>query len=380
MRRALALALAVIVACGLRQKPAEPLENLQQEPASGRVVRFDNKVAVARPVIDLSHVLPDFHDELRWPLSSMSHPALEPRFAIAEQLAVPGVTWEELCARGVHHRVSATQRELLRYLRGWCYAAKGDVDNGCGELYPLIGSVVPGLTAAVRQDLANILVEQGGADNAEHWLSKHNMRDIQLLDLLAANYMEVGSPADAFEINRRAIDSDDYASSATKCRRLVKRIVIAHEADSTFAIQTLRLLAKGKIPDPVCERLTHKVDCWMNPANDCLRYFDHEQIDTGLLTVLDVYYEWPRGPATQTQWWTLADKARHVLAAPGAAELMVAAYEAILRIDACPKELAFAMNYAIEAVRRDPRGNAFEARLAQLTKACPLPPPPPPIA
>jgi hypothetical protein len=94
-------------------------------PRGSKPFRPSTKVSAPRPEIDLSWLLADFHDELRWPLTGMSHPALEPRFPIAQQLAMPGIGWQDLCARGVQHRTSATQKELLAYLRGWCAALAG---------------------------------------------------------------------------------------------------------------------------------------------------------------------------------------------------------------------------------------------------------------
>ena len=52
---------------------------------------------------------------------------------------------------------------------------------------------------------------------------------------------------------RRAIDSDDYATDATKCRRLVKRIVLSEAGHATFALEELQQLATApKVPEPLC--------------------------------------------------------------------------------------------------------------------------------
>ena len=225
-------------ACGAR--PPAPIENADQPVGDLRRAgdAYERTAWKRRPQIDVSWLLPDFHDELRWPLSGMHHPKLEPEFPVAQELAI-GVDWQGLCARGVHRRISATQKELISYLRGWCHVQERDVDGACAELVPLLGSVKSGLRDAVRRDLANILVESGDAEKAEHWLTKHHVRDIETLDLLAANYVEVGSPADAFAINRRVIDEDDYATPATKCRRLVRRIAIGFDIDVELPVREL---------------------------------------------------------------------------------------------------------------------------------------------
>lgn len=365
--------LLLIAACGAKA-PAESLDNLQPQPPPTSPSHVVHAVAVRRPAIDISWLLPDFHEELRWPLTGMNHPMLEPQFPVATELAV-GVDWQQLCARGVQNRVSATQKELLSYLHGWCDVAKRDVDAACAHLTPLLGSIKGGLRAAVRQDLANILVEQGDANKAEHWLSKHRIRDVQILDLLAANYIELGSEADAFEINRRAIDSDDSASEATKCTRLVKSIAIGLEHDVERPVNTLKaMVVMAKVPDETCERLWNKVSC----ARDhswCSGYLDDEGIAPDALELLNAYENWPSGRATATAWWIYADNARQALPTAGAAQLVVTAIEASLAADhVCEGAMAASFNHAVEMVRGVPEGPAFEARLQQIEKACPKPP------
>src|SRR6185503_18531607 len=158
------LGVMLVAACGAKA----PLAILKNEPApiESTITREKWKVRFAeapRPTIDVDQYLPDFHDELRWPLSGMNHPSLEPRFPVANELAI-GVDWQTLCARGVQNRTSPTQKELLSYLRGWCEVQRRDVDGACAHLTPLIGAMTFGMPAAVRQDLANILVDHGDAD------------------------------------------------------------------------------------------------------------------------------------------------------------------------------------------------------------------------
>jgi hypothetical protein len=337
------------------------------------------KPAEPRPDIDVSFLLPDFHDELRWPLSGMNHPTLEPRFPIAQELAV-GVDWQQLCARGVQNRVSATQKELLGYLQGWCEVQKRNVDGACTHLKPLLGSMKSGMRTAVRQDLANILVDQGSSEKAEHWLSKHDIRDVATLDLLAASYVELGLDGDAFAINRRAIDSDDYATAATKCKRLVKRIVLGYDHEPELAAGQLKsMVVNTKAPDKTCQRLWNKVACWRDHSK-CTGFHDDENIPASTRLLLDAYDAWPSGPTTSMQWWSYTDMARLALPNRGAADLVVSAMEATLRAayGTCFKGIGASFHHAINDVRAAPDGGRLEARLQAIEKVCPKPPPPPP--
>jgi hypothetical protein len=359
----------VIAACGARAPVA--VENAEQPQQAPRRSRITSGERAPRPDIDVSWSVPDFHEELRWPLSGMSHPTFEPQFPIAQELAV-GVDWEQLCARGVHNRVSATQKELLTYLHGWCDAAKHDVDSACSHLTPLLGSIKSGLRPAVRRDLANILVDQGNADKAEHWLTKHNIRDVQILDLLAANYMEIGSEADAFTINRRAIDSDDYATLATKCTRLVKRIVIGLDHDREIPIKMLKdMVVKAKVADETCKRLWNKVECWRSSLS-CDNYYSDENIPMEARLLADAYNKWPSEPASSFEWWAYVDTTRLALPTPGAAPLVVTAMELALKARGynCQGGIAVSFRHTLETVRRAPDAVVLEDRILKIEKTC----------
>ena len=379
MRRGLAI-LVVAAACGPKQT-ATPVAAKHEPPTQEVRVEPPRRsgAAAKRPTLDLDQLKPDFHDELRWPLSGSTHPALEPQFAIAREFAMAGVEWEELCARGVQYRTSSTQRELLSYVRGWCFVAKRDVDNACAQLVPLLGSSHRGLSPAVRQDLANILVQEG-ADKAEHWLTKHNVRDVALLDVLAANFVEVGSTTDALALNRRASDSDDYASHATECRRLVKRIVLGDGGDKTVAFEELKRLAVPAKSDETCVRLWNKVACEERFPRTCHAHFLDEKIDTRMILLAEVYEAWPAGLVKQRKWWAVADTAKRALPLDDAAELVLAAWDAALRADAqCSGELAAALHNALDTIRAATKFP--KERIDALAKACPRPAlPAPPVS
>ena len=333
-----------------------------------------------RPRIDLSWLMPDFHDELRWPLTGMNHPSLDPRFAVADQLAI-GLTWQQLCARGVHKRVVPTQKELLSYLHAWCDVQTKDVDGALTRLTPLLGSTTLGLAQAVRQDIANILVDHGSADKAEHWLHKHAIKDAQVLDLLAAGYVEVGSMPDAFAINRRALDNDFRPTDDTTCRRLTRRIVIGLEIETLASIDSLKSLAMKSYQEaePLCMRLLHKVQCWRDPSASCSFFFADENADTHAMLLYDSYYEWPAKKVGWFEWLVYVDKARLALPTPGAAELVLTALETSVAAHGdCANQamggqtLAFKARNVIDEIRKAPEGPQLEARLHELELGCPV--------
>jgi hypothetical protein len=371
----------LLLACACGAKAPVAVENVERSrPRAGRVPDdYLGKANATRPDVDISWAVPDFHDELRWPLTGMNHPTLEPRFPIAQELAI-GIDWEQLCARGVHTRISATQKELVSYLRAWCEVQKRDADAACAHLTPLLGSVKSGLRPAVRQDLANIIVEHGDADKAEHWLSKHRIRDVATLDLLAANYVEVGSLGDAFVINRRVIDEDVRATDETKCMRLVKRIVIGHDHNPQLAVEALKDLAvKPKVPDPICERAWNKIVCWRD-LEQCAEHFTDENIPDEARQLVAAYFAWPSGRASWQEWWNYADTTRLALPQPGAAALVVTAMEAALRASGhCGEGMGSSFRHNVGLVRQAGVTAELEERLQAIEKACPktgLPPPP----
>jgi hypothetical protein len=325
------LAALLLAACAA--KPPAPLDvGNAAAPATGsRPVRDWPPVSATRPELDIEQLIPDFHDVLRWPLSAMAHPTLEPRFAIAAVFADPGVGWLELCQRGVQNRIMAGQgRDELDYLRGWCNAVKGDADGACDKLAPLVSSTVMGMSTAVRVDVANIIANQGGIDKADHLLKKHNIRDLALLDILAATYVEVGDLNDAFEINRRATDQDLTPVPATKCRRLVRDIVLRGRGGHEIRAKELADMTKGKAPDPTCVELHHEMLCWLR-ARDCDDYFQDIGVDVRTSYLIDAYQSWPHDPVSSTRWLDIATDAVRAMPLEGAREMAVSAFDAAIR-------------------------------------------------
>jgi hypothetical protein len=228
---------------------------------------------------------------------------------------------------------------------------------------------------AVRQDLANILVGHGDADAAEGYITRNAIRDVHVIDLLAASYAEMGKDADAYAINRIAIDADNYATPATKCRRLVKHIVLTADAsDRELPIQQLRtFVADYKRADPTCIELVEAVACWHKPGGACAAHFWRRNIDVRTASVVSIYFAWP-ARAHWYEWWNIGDHLRLVLAVPGAIDLALSAYEASLKAHpSCTDERAAAINTAIVEIRASPSGAAYEPRLHRLAHLCAQP-------
>jgi len=203
--RGVVVVLLSLTAC--RPPPPEPLWRepeieYDEPPAPVRAA----PVLLPRPDIDVSSLVPDPTHELRWPLSIASHPELEPQFEIAKALAEPGVGWIDLCRLGAHNRhLGKDKRDHVAYLRGWCSVGKQDFDAALAHLVPLTSSVVLGLATAVRADFANIVISSGDANDATRLLAKHRIKDVAVLDTIAASYVELGRLDDAYEINELAI-------------------------------------------------------------------------------------------------------------------------------------------------------------------------------
>lgn len=328
--------LVAAAACG-GARPAEPLEPPDNR-APPRPVTPPNwsvyRVAAPRPEIDVFRMLPDPTEELRWPRSATSHPVLEPTYPIAAAFARPGVSWLDLCQLGAQHRHAAGSKDLVAYLRAWCHLARRETDAALDALEPLLHSVVSQLAPAIPLDISNILVDAGDADRAERSLAKHRLYRADILDLVAATYVEVGRNDDAYEINERAMDNDSRASAKTQCRRLTRKIVLSPPVARATPLALLDGLA-DTTQDPTCVRLAHELDCWTVPASGCAGYFADQGIPAQSVGVLLAYYTWPYGPATFKQWWMVANAAVSALPTHGAHELAVTALESTLRTTSC---------------------------------------------
>jgi hypothetical protein len=291
----------------------------------------------------MSQWLPDFHDELRWPLSTTQHPTFEPSFAIADQLAMPGVTWQQLCQRGAQSRYGA-KRDLNAYLLAWCQALEDRFDDAFETLLPLARSTaISNFDDIVRVDLATMLASCGHADVAEHAINKHKIADIAVLDLLAANYVETGTVRDAMQINTLAMNANTPTPDATKCMRWTRHIVLLGDRESSYYVQM------KKLSDPTCAALAHKLACWSG-ADFCNAYVDDNKWPPSVGYLIEAYRMWLWAGRDPAKWLDVAHTAQAALAQPGGADLAVGALENVEITDTtCDKD---AIELAADLQRR----------------------------
>ena len=311
------------------------------------------RVAMARPALPVPAAIaalarPDPSDHIRWPLTANSHPALEPSFAIAPVLANPGVSWMDLCRMGAQNRRAGSGlNDQLEYLRAWCETGRRDIDAAVRRLAPLQHSPVLGLPAAVRMDVANILVDAGSADDALRTLAGARIDDVAVLDRLAASYGEVGKLADAATLNSVAIGAYDQRRPADQCERITRRILMAAPEDRAKMVTDF----DPYLANRSCSRLRNEVDCWA--PRDCVGYLLDHGIAPDLARAYNIYLLWPDGEADAEVWWSLGRKAYLEIATPGADALAVAAFEATMDSAGCRGERYFAARASIRAIKRD---------------------------
>lgn len=269
---------------------------------------------------------PELTEYLRWPLSPMRHPALEPSYPIATTYALPGLAWTELCALGAQQRRGGgVAPELVEYLRAWCDVERHDVQGAVERLGHLRSSKIRGLPAAVRADLANVLVDAGPANEAEQLLARARIDDLEVYDLLAATYAEVGKPREAYGFNLRALRGND--TTVNHCFRLMRAAAFVTEPTSRRNV--LRGLTE-LAGDRVCARLVHVLACANDPSA-CTPYYIDLGRDPDRAHLAYALAAWPEQPAKPNDWWFVASQAVAALAVPRADEVAVTALEALMR-------------------------------------------------
>lgn len=342
--------------------PPTPVVDATAPKASPRSLR----VSAPRPELDIEQLLPNFHEELRWPLSTMSHPELAPQFNIAAVFAQPGLGWMKLCDRGVQNRITAGRnRDELEYLRGWCSAVRGDADAACSKLVPLMTSPVLGLAAAVRIDLATIIANAGNVDSADKLLGKHRIQEVEILDTLAATYFELGMERDAYEINRRVLDSS-HSSNAVHCRRLVKDIVLGNDDAGISRTKLDRLAAHST--DATCDDLAAAIECRL--GSSCSTHFRRHNVDPRFNHLLAAYRGWPNHAASSTQWVGVARSALFAVPVPGSEDVTLVALDAALRARGrCEHDLSD----VLVAAQRMIVGAIARERLERILDRCHVP-------
>jgi len=335
------LAVAVL-GCG-GAKPAEPMPGVAEKahpvtpvhlgPGFGRFYR------IPRPVIAIADPRPDLTEEPRWPLTIMQHPALEPQFNVAGALADPGISWTELCARGVQHRHDPSRQDELAYLGGWCAAEQHDVELAVRELAPLMRSPVPGIANGAPVDMVNVLVESEDADHATQILADQQLRDPHLWDLLAAAYFEVGKNDDALSVTTTAMQLDPTPAPAATCHRLARALLLGPESLRQLLLEQLAGMTRDpRHVDPTCEYLAAAVPCAVE--SECRKYYANEHLHGDEVYIALLYNRWS-GQRDWSGWIDYAWEARRMLAANGAQELTFAAIDAAVITSDC-KDVALA--------------------------------------
>ena len=257
--RGLAAAAVVVLGCG-GGKPAEPLPVVPEKAHPGMPAHLSaglgKPARFPRPELAIAEPKPDLTEEPRWPLTIMQHPALEPQFNVAGALADPGISWTELCARGVQHRHDPARQDELAYLGGWCAAEQHDVQLAMRDLAPLMRSPVPGIANGAPFDMVNVLVQSDDADHATQLLADQQLRDAHLWDLLAAAFFEIGKYNDALSATSTAMQLDPHPAPAATCHRLAREVLLGPESVRQLLREQLAALVHDrKHVDPTCEYL-----------------------------------------------------------------------------------------------------------------------------
>ena len=267
----------------------------------------------------------DPHEYERWPLSHNQHPALEPAYAIANVFASTGVSWTDLCRMGAQNRRGGGNTDQLEYLRAWCDVAKREAGAAVARLKPLVNSSVLGMPAAVRTDIANIVVDAGDADHAQRLLSRAQVDDLAVFDLAAAGYVEVGKVQDALDLTHRAIAAHDARRPQDHCMRVARKVVLVDPDSRMPLIRGLGLLQH-------CGSQYGELLCWHK--KDCDLYLIAHGIAPDELKLGVLHKNWPKPNASTDEWLRAASNA-HIAHGRGNEEAALRAVEAGLRSVQC---------------------------------------------
>lgn len=334
--RGLAAAAAVVLGCG-GAKPAEPLPAVREKAHPGMPAHpgpgLGKPVRVPRPELAIAEPKPDLTEEPRWPLTIMQHPALEPQFNVAGALADPGISWTELCARGVQHRHDPARQDELAYLGGWCAAEQHDVQLAVRDLAPLMRSPVPGIANGAPFDMVNVLVQSEDADHATQILADQQLRDAHLWDLLAAAYFEVGKNDDALSATTTAMQLDPHPAPAATCHRLARAVLLGPESVRQLLLEQLTATVHDrKHVDPTCEYLAAAIPCVL--GLDCYKYYANQNLHGDEVYLALLYEKW-NTPHDWSGWIDYAWSAFHLVPATGSKELTLAAIDAAVVSGEC---------------------------------------------
>lgn len=293
----------------------------------------------------------------RWPLGQSQHPALEPTYAIAAVFAQPGVSWLDLCRLGAQNRRGAGSRDQLEYLRAWCDVAAHDPRSAVSRLAPLMRSGVLGMPAAARADLANIVVDSGTADEAQRLLASARVDDLEIYDLVAASFAEIGRRTDALVFSERALAVNDRRRPVERCLRLTRKIVLLARGSRTSALQELARLDGN----PACASLFRELACWHGRA--CAPYLLEHGVSHEALELGELYEGWPRPDDPPQRWIATVDRALRGPTTPSSAEATTSAMEGALRAIDCQGTLLATILNSARILKAQPHDPALDPRI-----------------
>ena len=362
--RALAL-VAIAAALPMQLSDASPANEL---PDHG---------GAAPPTLDLSPWLPDLDALARWPLGFNEHPIFEPSFDIAGALADPGVTWRELCARGVQFSHRATGQDLIAYLKAWCTEVPADALYQLGLLQ---NSSIHGIAAAIAADASRIVVGRLSADEVEGALIHAHLLQSSVVDLVAASYYEIGKLDAALEIDKLAADIERGRHEDSTCRRLVRTIVATTgERHDAYRARLHELATPALVPpvgghaassDPVCVDLDQKVACTQHLSISCVA----PTVDVATRELIDAYDDWPWS-TNADGWHTEYTRFRAVIEQPLAIPLAIRAIELELEATQCQRKRLASVAWDIRELRRlVPRDATRDAIIDSIEHDARLPP------
>ncbi len=351
----LAVLAIMLVAC--TPAPAEKLRAPKRKtppvPVEAHAPKRERPVleipAPLLPPIDIAIVDPDPTPELRWPLALSDHPELAPRFDIAKVLAEPGLDWTQLCRMGAQRRIVPALRDQHLYLRAWCATGANDHAGAVETLAKLRTSVVPGLAAAVRVDLANLLVSSDSG--ARPLVAKVELAgETDLLDRVAALYADMNKLGAATEINELALANDSGVSPAKTCQRLARRVLLAPDmyrrSKTAFSTEgpsdDSGLLFGAKLgQDAKCRELDAQLSCWLVKSN-CSAWYKLAASSAEDAALLDAHAAWPSGSARADDeaWFHVVRRAFAARPKKEAYVFATIALEASMRLTDCTADWA----------------------------------------
>ena len=373
MRGACSTVYAIALVCGVGCGSSRPQVRIE-DPGDGE----DHVNAVAappdaepmasaqRPAIELTQLIPDSTERGRWPLGMATHPVLEPHFDVGEALAAPGVGWLELCGRGIQRRHLSGNQDPVEYLRAWCSALSHDAPDAIARLASLRSTVVRGIRAALWLDIANILADNGDARAATKLIDRNHLEhEVELLDIVAATYVEVGKRDDATELGQLATEADH--SGVTDCDRLARQIVIADRVKQEQLLADLR--RSRFVP---CAPIEHELRCWLYASTlpaQCEEYFADRKLDAHYGDVLWAFQQWPESnTGTWFLWWRIGVSASRAIGIAGAEDLALTALDASLRASGCDTQHLIEVRKVLDTLRKEPaRDPHLDARIDVMT-------------